>query len=62
MILIILFRTVKTEQVYLIFYVYITVGMRKKIKFLPSLKYFEKKLAMGLGAPSGKKTLKIKKK
>jgi hypothetical protein len=33
----------------------------RKIFFF-SLKYFEKKLARGLGAPSGNKTLKIKKK
>jgi hypothetical protein len=50
-----------SDQVFLIFYIYISVGMRKKLNF-SSLKYFEKKLARGLVAPSGKKTLKIKKK
>ena len=52
---------VKTDQVFLILNVYITVGMRKKLNF-SSLKYFEIELARGLGAPSGKKTLKIKNK
>jgi hypothetical protein len=33
--------------------------MRKKSNF-SLLKYFEKELARSLGAPSGKKTLKIK--